>query len=166
MNWLPVFTSPACCDILVSSFAYCREHKGLQLHGWVIMDNHFHAVATAPDLSAVLADLKKFTARRLLEQLAREGRDWLPALLATGRARHKTRRRHQVSRPSTSLPLPLRRLAGRLPSAGHPRRCHDAAKAGVSAPQPRAAWLGRLAGALALLLGPRVAGRSHAAPAR
>jgi REP element-mobilizing transposase RayT len=60
------------------------------------MDNHFHAIVTAPDLSAVLADLKKFTARRLLEQLAREGRGWLLDRLAIDRARHKTRSRHQV----------------------------------------------------------------------
>jgi hypothetical protein len=49
-----------------------------------------------PDFSAVLADLKKFTARRLLAQLAREGRDWLLDQLATERTRHKTRSRHQV----------------------------------------------------------------------
>ena len=42
-GWLPVFTSLACCEILAGSFAYCREHKGLRLYGWVIMENHFHA---------------------------------------------------------------------------------------------------------------------------
>ena len=32
-GWLPVFTSPACCEILAGSFAYCREHKGLRRMG-------------------------------------------------------------------------------------------------------------------------------------
>ena len=59
VGWLPVFTSPACCEILTGSFAYCREHKGLQLHGWVIMENHFHAIVSAPDLSAALAGRRK-----------------------------------------------------------------------------------------------------------
>ena len=95
-GWLPVFTSPACCGILTGSFTDCREHKGLRLHGWVIMENHFHAIVSAPGLSAVLADLKKFTARRLVEQLPREGRDWLLRLLAAEKAGHKTRSRHQV----------------------------------------------------------------------
>ena len=40
----------------------------MPLHAWVIMENHFHAIVSAPALSAVLADLKKFTARRLLAQ--------------------------------------------------------------------------------------------------
>lgn len=95
-GWLPVFTSPACCEILAGSFAYCREHKGLRLHGWVIMENHFHAIVSAPDLSVVLADLKKFTARRLVEQLPREGRDWLLRLLAGEKAAHKAQSRYQV----------------------------------------------------------------------
>ncbi len=81
VSWLPVFASPACCDILVGALDYCRAHKQLQLYGWVIMDTHFHAVVGAPDLSAVVADLKKFTARRILEQLERERRGWLLDLL-------------------------------------------------------------------------------------
>jgi REP element-mobilizing transposase RayT len=96
VGWLPIFTSPACCQILVDAFAYAREHKGLCIHGWAIMDNHFHAVVAAPDLSATMADLKKFTARQLLAQIEREGRDWLLKLLRDERAAHKTRSKAQV----------------------------------------------------------------------
>ena len=77
VEWLPVFTSTACCDILISSFEYCRQHKHLKIYAWVIVDNHFHAILAAPDLSAVLRDLKSFTAAKILEQLATENRDWL-----------------------------------------------------------------------------------------
>ena len=34
VEWLPVFTSTACCDIFVRSLEYCREHKGLAIHSW------------------------------------------------------------------------------------------------------------------------------------
>jgi len=108
VNWLPVFTSPACCDILAGSFAYCREHKGRRLHGWVIMDNHFHAIVAAPELSGVLADLKKFTARRLRAQFEREGRDWMLERLQREKARHKMRSRAQV-----------------WPEGFHPQAIHD-----------------------------------------
>ena len=96
VGWLPVFTSPACCEILTGSFAYCREHKGLRLHGWVIMENHFHAIVTAPALSAMLADFKKVTARRLLARLASERRDWLVRMLGEEKAAHKTGSQYQV----------------------------------------------------------------------
>ena len=29
IEWLPVFTTAACCDVLIRSFEHCRQHKGL-----------------------------------------------------------------------------------------------------------------------------------------
>src|SRR5687767_3071352 len=89
VEWLPVFTSAACCDILLGSFEYCRQHKNLKIYAWVILDNHFHAILAAPDLSAVLRDLKSFTAAKILEQLATENRDWLLNQLRYYRGAHK-----------------------------------------------------------------------------
>ena len=96
VEWLPVFTTAACCDILVESLAFCRERKGLLIHAWVIMDNHFHAVVSGPELAATIRDLKKFTARRLLEQIKLEGREWLLNQLAYYCLPGKTRSDHQV----------------------------------------------------------------------
>ncbi len=73
VEWLPIFTTSACCDILTKSFAYCREHKGLQIFAWVVLDSHFHAIVADPALANTIADLKKFTAREVLAQLKREG---------------------------------------------------------------------------------------------
>lgn len=89
VEWLPVFSTAACCDILVSSLAYSREHKGLKIFGWVILDTHFHAVLSSPKLSAVLRDIKSFTAKLLIEQVGAEGREWLLNQLRHYRAAHK-----------------------------------------------------------------------------
>jgi putative transposase len=94
--WLPVFTTHACCDILVRSFAYCREHKGLRIYAWVVLDNHFHAIVTAPELAKTLADLKKFTVREIVAQLQSEGREWLLNQLRYFRAAHKQASTYQV----------------------------------------------------------------------
>ncbi|MEZ0258126.1 MAG: transposase [Chthoniobacter sp.] len=96
VEWLPVFTSAACCEILVQSLEYCRAHKELRVHAWVIMDNHFHAVFSAPQLAAVIADWKKFTAQALLAQIEREKREWLLERLQRMKAQHKTNSRYQV----------------------------------------------------------------------
>ncbi len=56
------------CDILVEALAYCREHKGLRITAWVILDNHFHAILAAPDLPRVMADLKRHTAKQIIAQ--------------------------------------------------------------------------------------------------
>jgi REP element-mobilizing transposase RayT len=94
--WLPIFTTAARCDILVNAFDYCRQHKALKVHAWVILDTHFHAIVAAPDLNRVLADLKRHTARRLIEQLEAERCDWLIRRLRYERAPTKTESQHQV----------------------------------------------------------------------
>lgn len=96
IEWLPIFTTSACCDILVETLDFYRREKGLRLYGWVIMENHFHAIIHGPDLSRTMADLKKFTAKRIVEQLPKEGRQWLLTELEFYRQRHKTRSQHQV----------------------------------------------------------------------
>ena len=92
VEWLPIFVSAACCDIVVNSLEYCRQHKGLKIHGWVIMDNHLHAILFAPALSAVLRDLKSFTARAIIAQVESERRCWLLNQLQFYRAAHKPSR--------------------------------------------------------------------------
>ena len=89
VEWLPVFTSSACCEILISSLQYCRERKGLKIYAWVILDTHFHAILAATDLAAALRDLKSFTAREILAELKAEGRDWLFNQLHYYRGAHK-----------------------------------------------------------------------------
>ena len=94
--WLPIFTTAARCDLLVESLTYCREHKGLKVYAWVILDNHFHAILAAPDLPRVMADLKRHTARQLLQLLEDERAEWLLHELKHHRATHKTESEHQV----------------------------------------------------------------------
>lgn len=89
VEWLPVFTSQACCDIVVQSLVYCRENKGLKIYAWVILDNHFHAVVSAINLSEILRDLKSFTACKIIGQLQSERREWLLNQLKYYRASHK-----------------------------------------------------------------------------
>ncbi len=96
VEWLPVFTTAACCEIIVRSLIFCRENKGLKIHAWVILDNHFHAILAGPELARTIADLKKFTAREILAQLRVEKREWLLNQLQYFRAAHKIDSKHQV----------------------------------------------------------------------
>jgi REP element-mobilizing transposase RayT len=94
--WLPVFTSVLRCDILIKSLEYCRAHKGLKIYAWVILDSHFHAILTAPDLPRVLADFKRHTAQRLLEQMETERCEWLLNQFSYFRAKYKAESQYQV----------------------------------------------------------------------
>jgi putative transposase len=94
--WLPIFTTAARCNILVDSLKYCREHKGLEIHAWVILDNHLHAILAAPDLPRVMADFKRHTAQKIVGQLEQEACEWLLRQLKFFRAKHKIESEHQV----------------------------------------------------------------------
>ena len=89
VEWLPIFSTAACCDILIRSLDHCRQHKGLKIHAYIILDTHFHAILAAPDLASTLRDLKSFTAKQLIAQAEKEGRDWLLNQLRYYRTAHK-----------------------------------------------------------------------------
>jgi putative transposase len=95
-EWLPIFTTAACCDILVNALLHCRQHKGMKIYAWVIMDNHFHAIVSGPELSKTIRALKGFTAQVLIDQLKIEKRDWLVNQLAYYCAAHKKASEHQI----------------------------------------------------------------------
>ena len=83
VKWVDVFTRNEYKQIIISSFNYCRKHKGLELYAYVIMTNHIHLIARAKEpyqLSDIIRDFKKFTANQLLPllQLPQESRsDWM-----------------------------------------------------------------------------------------
>jgi REP element-mobilizing transposase RayT len=44
-GWVDLFTRAAFRDIVLDSWRYCAEHKGLQVWGFVFMSNHIHLIA-------------------------------------------------------------------------------------------------------------------------
>jgi len=83
VNWIDIFTRPVYQDIIVQSLNYCVKAKGLHLNGWVLMTNHLHFVGRCEGphrMSDFLRDFKKFTSKRLAEQIIEfpeSRRDWL-----------------------------------------------------------------------------------------
>ena len=83
VEWLDVFTRKDYRDIILESIRYCQKEKGLLLHGWCIMSNHIHLVASVKnnDLSSILRDFKKFTGKQIIKSIQenkQESRkDWM-----------------------------------------------------------------------------------------
>jgi REP element-mobilizing transposase RayT len=83
VQWVDVFTRNAYKQIIISSFDYCRNNKGLELYAYVIMTNHIHLIARAKEpfrLSDIIRDFKKFTANQLLplmQQSSESRSDWM-----------------------------------------------------------------------------------------
>lgn len=48
-DWIGIFCRDDYFKILDDSLAFCAENKGLLMHGYVLMPNHFHSLATQED---------------------------------------------------------------------------------------------------------------------
>jgi REP element-mobilizing transposase RayT len=95
-KWIPVFTNEKYFEILIDSFRYCRKVKGLKIYAYVILDNHFHTILSADNLSRILASIKGFTARTIIDQLKAEKRDWLLNQLRYYKLKHKAESEYQL----------------------------------------------------------------------
>ncbi len=72
VQWIDALSRPDYKDMFVESLKYCQKHKGLKLHAWVLMSNHVHLICSAKEgfnLSDILRDLKKYTSKRLVEEI-------------------------------------------------------------------------------------------------
>ena len=86
-QWVDVFTRAEYINILPDSIRYCQKHKGLEVHSWVIMSNHFHMILSSKkaNLSDIIRDLKKYTSRKIYEAIkqnsAESRKKWMLWLL-------------------------------------------------------------------------------------
>ena len=83
VEWVDVFTRINYKEVLIDSFQYCQEHKGLELYSWCIMSNHVHFVGKAKEgfeLSGILRDFKRHTSKTILELIKESGesrKNWM-----------------------------------------------------------------------------------------
>ncbi len=72
VEWQNVFVSDAFFAVIIESLKYCITHKGLHLHGYVIMPNHAHYIVSANPaerLSDIMRDFNRFTSQQITELL-------------------------------------------------------------------------------------------------
>ncbi|MBL7788685.1 MAG: transposase [Chitinophagales bacterium] len=102
VDWVDIFTRKIYKDIVIESFSYCMEHKGLNLYAYVIMSNHIHLIASAREgfaLSDIIRDFKKYTAKQFLEEINKptESRnDWMLKRFEFAAKRHKRNSEFQI----------------------------------------------------------------------
>ncbi len=94
--WLPVFSQPRYVEIILDSWRFLQRERGIQIFGFVIMENHLHWIAQGPNLAEQVGRFKSFTARRILDDLEASGRETLLEQLRFYKLRHKVDQRHQL----------------------------------------------------------------------
>ena len=82
VDWIDVFARKSHKDVVIDCLAFCVGNKGMLLYGYVIMSNHIHLIIQSKDgkLSDLIRDFKKFTAKKVLENIQTEPesrREWM-----------------------------------------------------------------------------------------
>ena len=86
MGWIDIFSRKRYKDIIIESFKYCKQNKGLQIAAYVIMTNHVHTIWTAKgnNLSDIVRDFKTFTSKAIIKSIETEPesrKEWLQYML-------------------------------------------------------------------------------------
>jgi REP element-mobilizing transposase RayT len=68
-NWYYILDRHNRFQILADSLRYCQTNKGLRIYAYVFMLNHLHLIATAPDTIGFVRDFKKFTSKKIRENI-------------------------------------------------------------------------------------------------
>jgi putative transposase len=95
MEWLPVFTRPETVQIVLDAWCYQREHEGLRLCGYIVLENHLHFIAQAKNLNKCVSSFKSFTARQIIDLLETQGVEQLLTRLRFFKRAHKVDREYQ-----------------------------------------------------------------------
>lgn len=83
VGWIDVFTRKNHKDAIIESLRYCIAHKGLNVYSFCLMSNHLHLIANCNEpfqLKDVIRDFKKFSAKKILNQIMNEPesrREWM-----------------------------------------------------------------------------------------
>ncbi len=94
--WLPVFSQPDNVSIVLGSWRFLQEERGISILSWVVMENHVHWIATGANLSERVREFKSYTAHAILDALRQKGAKTLLQELSFFKLRHKCDQSHQL----------------------------------------------------------------------
>lgn len=83
VDWVDIFTKTELKLTMVDCLKYFQKNKGLVIYAWCLMHSHLHMIVGSKkwlDLSALLRDFKKITAKEIIRKINEEPenrREWM-----------------------------------------------------------------------------------------
>ncbi|WP_428234866.1 REP-associated tyrosine transposase [Gracilimonas sp.] len=93
---LPLLSKPKLSQIVLDGFLFLQSERKVIIYGYVIMENHFHAIVEGEDLAKKLRLAKSFMARRMIDCLKADGNSKLLAQIEFRKLKHKLKSDYQV----------------------------------------------------------------------
>ena len=96
INWLSLFAMPAVAGIIIDSLNFLQQQQRIKIHAWVLMETHFHLIATSANISSEMRKMKSYTARGIVDYLKANGPEFLLEQLKFYKKKHKNDQIYQV----------------------------------------------------------------------
>ena len=83
VQWIDVFTREEYSQIVLNSWKFCQEKKGLEIYGWCIMPSHVHMIigSNKNKLEDIVRDMKSYTStalkKSIKENVQESRKEWL-----------------------------------------------------------------------------------------
>ncbi len=94
LHWIPVFTRPETVNILLESLKFLSK-DGLKVYAYVVLENHCHFVVQSKALDRDIARYKSYTAKNIIQYLAKNNVKQILEQLAFYKKAHKNDRAYQ-----------------------------------------------------------------------
>ena len=101
VGWLPIFTRSSTVQIILDSWSYLQKNDNFTLHGYVILENHLHLIASSDYHGEHIRRFKSFTARKIIDYLEQQGVELFLKQLAFYKVKHKTESQYQFWQEGT-----------------------------------------------------------------
>lgn len=81
--WIDVFIRRIYKDIILNSWKYCQQEKGLDIYAWIIMSSHVHMIIGSKEnkLEDIVRDMKRHTSHELKtaikENIQESRKEWM-----------------------------------------------------------------------------------------
>ena len=77
INWIDLFIRNEYKQIMLDSWRYCIDNKGMELYSWAIMTSHIHMIIGSHGvlLQKIMQEMKKHTSKKLKEAIMNNPRE-------------------------------------------------------------------------------------------
>lgn len=96
VNWIPVFVNEAYFSIMINTMKHYQDKNDLIIYAYVFMPNHFHMIISNDDISKIMQSAKKYSARKIIENLKIDCNDAILKAFREFKPEYKTTSIHQV----------------------------------------------------------------------
>jgi len=96
INWLPLLEPQYAKQTIIDSLKYLQQEKEVKFFAYVIMDNHIHLIISSENPVKHIANLKSFTARKIIDYYKNKNDQKVLRAMAAASPRYKTDRKYKL----------------------------------------------------------------------